>query len=588
MSPRLIDETASGQLAHAPIGIVCFDALANASYCNSCAAELLEMSREQVLRGEWEDLDWRIDTHPMTSGKDRIDDGDAASYSKTEIRKLLRQARPYEGILRRDPPSGECRWLQIAARPFSPPGVPDGGLIVSLADVTELMRARESIRHVEQKWREASRAKSEFIANLSHEIRTPLTAILGFSELLASRQEGDLQAIPPLECVQPIIRNAKHVLSLVDDALDLSKIEAGQLAIDCIPSDLRQFLHDTACLMSGPAARKSIDLCVETRTAVPAIVNIDETRFRQILNNLIGNAINYTRRGRVDVRVRYQADSARTGRIKISVCDTGIGMNPSQLAQLFRRFSRANRSGLEFSGTGLGLQISQELAGLLGGRIRVRSREGVGSLFRLTLPLKFAEEIRWAPPSTIWHGGGGPAPEFRRPADEIASSAPSPNPERPLDGMRIYLAEDGPDNQLILSHLLRLAGANVTVFDNGESLLRSFADTPPGTKATDPPAHCDLIVTDMLMPKMDGYEMVATLRDRGYALPIVALTANAMKGDEERCLLTGCDAYASKPIDRHQLIETCARCLAGKRVSNRPSAGSLPVAVRPAGDAVAE
>ena len=349
--------------------------------------------------------------------------------------------------------------------------------------------------------------------------------------------------------------------------------------------DLHGTFRDLACLMSAPTVQKKICLGMESTTPVPAVIHTDETRFRQIMHNLIGNAIKFTSQGRIDVRVRYQAFSGHTGRIKISVCDTGIGMDESTQLQLFRRFSRASRTNKEFAGSGLGLQISQDLAGVLGGRIRVKSRLGRGSLFRLSLPVIVTEETHWNSPTTIWPRVLHSQAAIKRLAHELEARSPSPLLQRPLDGMRVYLAEDGVDNQLLLSHLLRLAGAQVTVFDDGDDLLRSFADQSPATDASDSSAHCDLIVTDMLMPRMDGYEMVATLRDQGCELPIVALTANAMKGDAERCLLSGCDAYASKPIDRQQFIATCTRCLLAKRNSHntgKPNSPNSETALRPA------
>ena len=581
----LLNEVAFEQLEQLPLGILCFDASATAIYCNSLAAEAFGMSLSQLLEGKWEDCGWRLLPSPPAVGSEATKACLPPSGIQAELRRIVRNDLPCERTLCREASTGERRWLHLSIRPFDFQSGAETGLIISVVDVTKTIQTRNVASQVEAKWREASQAKSDFIANLSHEIRTPLTAILGFAELLAS--PGKIDALPTvsIDCVEPLLRNAKHILKLVDDALDLVKIEAGQLAIKQEPMDFDKTLHDIAHLMSASTDRKKIYLRMETTTPVPAVVHTDETRFRQIMHNLLGNAIKFTGHGGVDVRVGYQAASEHTGRLKISVCDTGIGMDETARSQLFRRFARVSRTSKEFAGSGLGLQISQDLARVLGGRIRVKSRLGRGSLFRLNLPVIVTEETQWNSPTTIWPSGPHSRAAIQPTIETEGTPATPPDLQKPLDGMRVFLAEDGVDNQLLLSHLLRLAGAQVTVFDDGNTLLQSFADNSSAIDVPDSSAHCDLIVTDMLMPNMDGYEMVATLRDQGCELPIVALTANAMKGDAERCLLSGCDAYASKPIDRQQFIDTCTRCLLAKRNSHdtgKPNSPNSETALRPA------
>lgn len=567
MNSFSIDAPVYGQLAHVPTGIVCFDSEACPVDCNSAAGKVLGLSRTQVLSGKWEEHGWNVVENDSLSGTGQKGNRKSRQPIATEIRNILRDGRQADRLLYFDSQTDDPRWLQLTAQPIAQPCGTDHGAIVSLTDVTSICRGLESTQYVEAKWREVSQAKSAFIANLSHEIRTPLTAILGFAELLDAQKQSLGNKTQLANFLTPIRRNALHLLRLVNDALDLSKIEAGQLSLYHAPVDLIQTARDIALSMSVPLSQKHVRLHVASVTTVPKLISTDDTRVRQILINLISNAIKFTVQGRVDVRIRFQRRSEATGRLKISVADSGVGMTQPQLAQLFQRFSRLKRDAKAFGGNGLGLHISQKLAGLLGGGIRVRSRLNRGSLFRVTLPVTTIDGAGWHPPTMICDGDPTSASGASGNGEPTTQSL-SNGPPQSLDGLRVYLAEDGPDTQLLLSHVLRLAGARVTVFDDGDALLRSMLESAPSKGPTPKFAKCDLIITDMLMPQMDGYEMVATLRDKGCDLPIVALTANAMKGEAERCLLSGCDAYATKPIDRHQLIATCMRCLADKRTSS--------------------
>jgi PAS domain S-box-containing protein len=392
---------------------------------------------------------------------------------------------------------------------------------------------------------EASRAKSDFLANMSHEIRTPMAAILGYTDLLA--EDGDRGSAPKhrLEYIETIQRNGEHLLTIINDILDLSKIEAGKMTVEHIETRPREILADVVCLMRVKATGKGIALAVEHETAVPETIQSDPVRLRQILVNLVGNAIKFTELGGVTIRVGLDRLASGGSQLRFSIVDTGIGMDDEQLGRLFSAFSQADASTTRrFGGTGLGLRISQTLARMLGGDIVVCSTPGTGSTFTVTVDTGSLVGVAMLAPDT-----GAPVTEIREPV-KLGEA-------RPLQGLRVFLAEDGPDNQRLISFHLVKCGAQVRVFENGRLALEALTvdGTVEGALLDDPP--CDIVLTDMQMPEMDGYTLAATLRAKGWKRRIVALTAHAMSGDAQRCVESGCDTYASKPIDRAGLIEVC-------------------------------
>jgi PAS domain S-box-containing protein len=423
-------------------------------------------------------------------------------------------------------------------------------------DITGQKEAEERLRKAQADALAADAAKSEFLANMSHEIRTPMTAILGFTELLAS--DGDQLRAPPerLEHIETIRRNGEHLLAIINDILDLSKIEAGKLVIEREPIDPVAFLADLCRLMDVRAKAKSLHLGVTYTTPMPARITTDAMRLRQILVNLVGNALKFTEVGGVELRVGCDADRET---LTIEIEDSGIGMTEAQLAHLFDAFMQGDASVTRrFGGTGLGLRISQRLAGMLGGAISVRSVPGQGSVFTLTVATGAVAECPLRPIES----GEGQRTAARASFEQAAPELPS------LAGVRILLAEDGPDNQRLISFHLRKAGAEVRVVENGRLAIEALSadGTVGGPLAVHSPF--DLLLTDMQMPEMDGYTAASLLRAKGWKRPIVALTAHAMSGDRERCVAAGCDGYATKPIDRVALIEAC-RIALSSRVERR-------------------
>jgi signal transduction histidine kinase/CheY-like chemotaxis protein/HPt (histidine-containing phosphotransfer) domain-containing protein len=382
---------------------------------------------------------------------------------------------------------------------------------------------------------EASRAKAEFLANMSHEIRTPMTAILGYVGLLAKG------AVPPKDRdvhLATIRRNGEHLLCILNDILDLSKIDAGRMTLErtaCSPAEL---VSDVASLMRGRAAEKGLSLDVVYETPVPTFVQVDATRLRQILINLVGNAVKFTDGGGIRVVVRV---THRPAALRIAVVDTGCGMDAETQARLFEPFTQADTSTTRArGGTGLGLAISKRLARMLGGDITVESAPGAGSTFALTVDPGPLDGV----------------PMLSDPTEAVAAAV-KPEPRMrtaraPLDA-RVLLVDDAPDNQRLLAFYLRDAGADVDVAADGVTACEMAM---VAANADDP---YDVVLMDVQMPRLDGYHATARLRGMGYDGAIVALTAHAMDSERAKCLDAGCDDFLSKPVDPEELIATVAR-----------------------------
>lgn len=385
----------------------------------------------------------------------------------------------------------------------------------------------------------ANHSKSEFLANMSHEIRTPMTAILGYAELLLD--DGDLIRAPErrVNAIHTIMRNGNHLLGIINDILDLSKIEAGKLQVEHTPISIVQVIEEVLSLMRVKANAKGLQLTCEYKTKIPQWIQSDSTRLRQVLVNLVGNAVKFTEVGRVRIECQYLPGV--DPKLEIDVVDTGVGMTTQQLDHLFQPFAQADTSTTRrFGGTGLGLTISRRLANALDGDVSiVHSCPGEGTRIRLALKARFDNGTPLISPQLEDHA-----------IDVILNAAPSAPAKPGLSGARILFAEDGPDNQRLISFVLKKAGADVHVVENGRLAVDA------ALTASDSGTPFDIILTDMQMPVMDGYEASALLRAKGYRGPIIALTAHAMAGDREKCLRAGCDDFATKPINRAALIAT--------------------------------
>ena len=399
----------------------------------------------------------------------------------------------------------------------------------------------------------ANRAKSDFLANMSHEIRTPMTAILGYSDLLLQQ---DLKSPERAEFVHTIQRNGSHLLGIINDILDISKIEAGKMTIEQIDCSPCRLVGEVASLMRARAIAKHLTLQVEYRGPIPETMHTDPTRLRQILINLMGNAVKFTERGCVRLVVgMVDSPQSPNPHISFEVIDTGVGMTPEQQVSIFKPFSQADNSMTRrFGGTGLGLTISKRLAQMLGGDIVGKSTPGKGSSFLATVETGPLAGVRML---------DGSDEAVRAKVEEPAKLKTA---DIRLPG-RILLAEDGPDNQRLIAFLLRQRGATVVVAENGQVAVEQVAQAEQAGQ----PFEC--ILMDMQMPILDGYAATRRLREAGCRIPIVALTAHAMRGDRERCLDAGCDDYLAKPIDRAELASRVAHYLA---VPSADASGAWP------------
>jgi signal transduction histidine kinase len=404
----------------------------------------------------------------------------------------------------------------------------------------------ESLRNAAEA---SSRSKSEFLANMSHEIRTPLTAILGYTDLL---RDPEFAAPERRDEIVETVRSAgQHLLTIINDILDLSKIEAGRMTVESVETALPELLAAVHRLMCPRAGAKHVGLETTFESPLPDRVLVDPTRLRQILLNLVGNATKFTDSGAISIRARLDGpespvDSSR--RLVIDIDDTGTGISDDQQARLFTSFSQADATVTRrHGGSGLGLIICRRLAQLMGGNVSlIRSAPGRGSTFRVNVP------VRPCPGAALV---------------STLPSAPTTDQQAPpsirLHG-RILYAEDGIDNQRLIALHLRRAGADLSLAENGRAAL----DAILLAQAQGRPF--ELLLADMQMPEMDGYTLAQTLRARGCPIPIIALTAHAMAEDRDRCLAAGCDDYASKPIDKAALLGTCAKWLAkpaGRRLA---------------------
>lgn len=449
--------------------------------------------------------------------------------------KCLREGSPFESECRLCSSAGEYRWFILRALPVRDHRGHVSRWFGTGTDINDQKRVAEEMRVARDVAEHADRMKSSFLANMSHEIRTPLGAILGFTELLA---EDALSEEERNEFLQIIARNGRTLSRIVDDILDLSKVEAGVLQIDrqlVSPTDL---VADAVALFTERARSKGLWLDFKVREPAPLRVETDPYRLRQILANLISNALKFTDRGGVSVEIctESKSDGALSGKnwLTIIVRDTGIGITKAQMSQLFKPFSQVDDSmSRRFGGTGLGLHLSRRLAEALGGELEVLSTEfGHGSTFSLRLPYR-EESDRGMSPLGLMSDK-----ETKSDADSLASF------DRSLCGRKVLVVEDSRDNQLLIERLLGKKGAELKFAPNGQCGVEAATNE-----------EFDLILMDLQMPDMDGFEATEKLRRLGIQVPIVALTAHVVEDVRKKCATIGCDGFLAKPIHAPDLLK---------------------------------
>ncbi|MCA8962200.1 MAG: response regulator [Planctomycetes bacterium] len=396
--------------------------------------------------------------------------------------------------------------------------------------IEQLQDAEQGSRASELQAQRANQAKSLFLANMSHEIRTPLNGLVGTQDLLARTHLDAKQT----HLVQVAQKSARALLTVIDDILDFSKIEAGRLELESVCFDPRAVIHDVTMVFAHAAESKGLDLSYQVASNFPVTGWADEVRVRQVLTNLVSNAIKFTDRGEVIVRGRVLESESASARVEFSVTDTGPGIPPERQSLLFERFTQLDASTTRrFGGTGLGLAICSRLSGLMGGRVTVNSEEGRGSTFRFEIDLASESPQR--------------APSVVRRREEPSIDPSSSN--------LVLVVEDNEINQLVVAEILKEAGFEVSLADNGREAIDRLESEP-----------VDLVLMDCQMPICSGFEATEEIRRReedgecfarnGLRLPILALTANVVTGVREQCEATGMDDYLTKPIDREAMLDS--------------------------------
>lgn len=531
--------------------LIVVDGKSNVVLANKAFQTITDESAEALLGKKADEFKWHLsEQHPLEETSGEGETQEELTFPWIEALNTSETVRGANVWL--EAHDGNWHKFLVNCSPILS-GNKASGVLVSLDDVTDLEEKEKELRSARDAAEDANRAKSDFLSNMSHEIRTPMTAILGFTEVLKrgnGATDNDWE-----KHLGTISSSGKHLLELINDVLDLSKVESGALEVETIDCKPHVVAHDVVQVLRVRAEDKDIGLDIEIPEPLPEVIQTDAGRLRQIITNLVGNAIKFTEDGGVKVILRTYEENG-TEKFAIDVKDSGIGMNEQQQAAVFKPFVQADSSiTRRFGGTGLGLAISRKLARAMGGDILLSSEANVGTTFTAVIDLVTDSDVKILQPQELFA------------QVEVAEAEAHTTWEFPE--CNVLVIDDAAENRELLTLVLNDLGISTETAENGA------IGVDMATSST-----YDVILSDIQMPVMDGYEAVAAMREKGLSQPIIALTANAMKGYEERILQAGFSHYMTKPIDIDALSKLLAELIGGKKV-DKPKAAAAPAAVVP-------
>jgi len=512
---------------------------------NKAAEKILRMSVDQLTHLTHDDPIWQAVR----------EDGTPIPISELPATKTLRTGEAVSnmeiGVVR---PDGSLVWILESAAPIFDDEGKISGTIVTFPDVSEAVQQRQDLQELSRKYlrerdraNQSNRLKSEFLANMSHEIRTPMTAILGFSDVLTIELEGKI-ADHYHTFLRSINISGRRLLTLLNDILDLSKIEAGRIEVENSEIDVGAEVESYITPLIWIAKQKSLSMNIELYPE-QLVVAGDRHRFGQVLTNIVSNAIKFTRAGTITVRtsIKDPEGNAKTKNVAIEIEDTGIGIGEDFLPNLFEEFRQEHTGNLkEFGGTGLGLAISKRLVDKMGGTIEVNSKEGEGSTFTILFPLVAVGRDPVVAKKEEEQEDRVIRADFHSPALSAGPATVVDNPKE-----HVLVVEDNPETQNLLGAYLR-DGFRLSFVSNADEAYVALKNDPP-----------DVILMDINLPGRDGLSITRDIRSGNILpnVPIIALTAFAMAGDRQRCLDAGCNDYLSKPATRREVLEAISRAL---------------------------
>ena len=509
-------------------GLLVLDHKEQIVLANKSFAALLGKTPDGLLGYRAGDLPW------MDRSGNKVEESarpwvQALHSGEAQIDRILRLRHPEQG------------WLTFSVNcsPVLGEGAKHSGVLVSFDDITQLEKKEIELRQSKEEAEAANQAKSVFLANMSHEIRTPMNAILGFTELLKRGFARNPQ--DSLRYLHTIHSNGRNLLDLINDILDLSKVESGRLELEEVWAEPHRIIYEVSQVLGIKAQERGLALHFHTQGAIPRQIKTDPARFRQIIFNLVGNAVKFTEQGRVTVTCRFMRTLPEP-RLVVEIADTGIGIAQDKFESIFEPFTQADSTvARRFGGTGLGLSISRKFARALGGDITVESRPGKGSTFTVTLKTGDLQNVPFLQPEEVATATQGVDEKEQR--------------RWQFPRARVLIVDDGAENRELLRLVLEESGVTVEEAENGQVGVEKAMAGP-----------YDVILMDVNMPALDGFTATKKLREQGLKTCVIALTANAMKGFEEECLNAGYSGYFSKPIDIDRFMEMMAGLLGGRPV----------------------